>query len=621
MKHLLLTFLAFMSLASVRGQAFTENFDDITTLSGSGWYMQNNSDFVGTTNWFQGSTTVFPAYNGAGTSYIGANYNNVDLFGNISNWLLTPVRTFKNGDVLTFYTRTASGMFNDRLEVRLSTSGILTDVGTSETSVGVFSTLLTSVNPSLNLSYPVTWTQYTVTISGLATPVQGRVGFRYFVPDAGYFGDNSDYIGIDNVVYTPFCPGITIASPAGVVLQSVVGTAFSSTLSQTGGAGTVTYNVTAGALPAGITLSAAGVLSGTPTAAGNFSFTVTATDVTGCSSTQAFTFNIQSCIVNPVALPDITAQCSVEFGELTPPELIDSCGNTITPTTDETIFPVTDQGTTTITWTYTATGGTETITQNIVIDDTVVPAVGLIELPDITAECEVTLADVTAPTAIDDCAGVITGTTTTVFPVTVQGTTVITWTYDDGHGNTTTETQNIVIEDTTPPTLVLQDGLATMAEGGMVTIEAAWLDNGSFDDCGIASITASPNTFTCGDIGNQPVTVTVTDVNGNVATGAVQVVVEDPSGHCTAGLVKNNARQFMLYPNPASDMVTVQVPQDTMVTSVSVYSLLGQKLVYKEYSGTQDSYSVSLAGLQEGNYLIKIQSATGTTTQQIVKLK
>ena len=45
-----------------------------------------------------------------------------------------------------------------------------------------------------------------------------------------------------------------------------------------GGTAPYSYTVTAGALPTGMTLSAAGALGGTPTAFGIFSFTVTATD-------------------------------------------------------------------------------------------------------------------------------------------------------------------------------------------------------------------------------------------------------------------------------------------------------------------------------------------------------
>ena len=80
---------------------------------------------------------------------------------------------------------------------------------------------------------------------------------------------------------------------------------------------------------------------------------------------------------------------------------------------------------------------------------------------DVTDPVTPTLADVnvgecsgtpTAPITTDVCAGTITGTTTTVFPITTQGTTVVTWTFDDGNGNTSTQTQNVVIDDVTDPT-------------------------------------------------------------------------------------------------------------------------------------------------------------------------
>ena len=54
----------------------TQGFDDITTLPGAGWVQTNHSTTIGTTAWFQGNSTVFPAQWGAATSYIGANFNN-----------------------------------------------------------------------------------------------------------------------------------------------------------------------------------------------------------------------------------------------------------------------------------------------------------------------------------------------------------------------------------------------------------------------------------------------------------------------------------------------------------------------------------------------------------------
>lgn len=40
-----------------QAQAFTENFDDIATLAGNGWLLQNNSSPVGSLGWFQGTAT------------------------------------------------------------------------------------------------------------------------------------------------------------------------------------------------------------------------------------------------------------------------------------------------------------------------------------------------------------------------------------------------------------------------------------------------------------------------------------------------------------------------------------------------------------------------------------
>ncbi len=57
------------------------------------------------------------------------------------------------------------------------------------------------------------------------------------------------------------------APPAGLV-----STAYTDTLTATGGTTPYTWSVNAGSLPPGITLTSAGVLTGTPTAAGSYTF-------------------------------------------------------------------------------------------------------------------------------------------------------------------------------------------------------------------------------------------------------------------------------------------------------------------------------------------------------------
>jgi Putative Ig domain len=69
--------------------------------------------------------------------------------------------------------------------------------------------------------------------------------------------------------------------------------AYSETINAQGGTSPYTFAVTSGALPTGTTLNpSSGVISGTPTAASTFSFTITVTDSLGFTGSQAFTIII-----------------------------------------------------------------------------------------------------------------------------------------------------------------------------------------------------------------------------------------------------------------------------------------------------------------------------------------
>jgi hypothetical protein len=169
----------------------TENFDDVGALAGNGWTLINNSTPVGDTSWFQGNPDVFTAFSGAPDSYIAANFLGAGFGGSISEYLISPLLTLNNGYTISFYTRSAGpadGVTGDQLQVLFS-QGAGTDVST-------FTTSLLSVT-----DYPGDWTQYVITVSGLAGATQGRFALRYVVDDTTV---NGDYIGVDNVaVLTP----------------------------------------------------------------------------------------------------------------------------------------------------------------------------------------------------------------------------------------------------------------------------------------------------------------------------------------------------------------------------------------------------------------------------------
>lgn len=199
MKKITLLAAFLVASLSVNAQLLTEGFDDITLLPGIGFSFVNASDSP-SLDWFQGNDTVFPAYEGAPTSYIGVNYNST-AGTEISNWMILPALELTNGDEIVFWTRTTTAStFPDRLEVRISPDGSNVDPS-GPTDVGSYTELLLEINPTLTVGgYPEVWTQYTVSVAGLTGAVTTRIAFRYFVTNGGPTGTNSNYIGVDSLV-------------------------------------------------------------------------------------------------------------------------------------------------------------------------------------------------------------------------------------------------------------------------------------------------------------------------------------------------------------------------------------------------------------------------------------
>ncbi len=134
-------------------------------------------------------------------------------------------------------------------------------------------------------------------LSGIPT-APGTYIFSISVTDANFCIGQQDYA--INIA----CPAIAIEPtllPAGTIKS-----AYSQTMTQIGGVGTVSWTST-GALPPGLSLnSSTGLLSGAPTATGTFSFTIYATDSNGCFGGQSYSLVIgcQTLSLLPTMLPN-----------------------------------------------------------------------------------------------------------------------------------------------------------------------------------------------------------------------------------------------------------------------------------------------------------------------------
>ena len=147
--------------------------------------------------------------------------------------------------------------------------------------------------PSGTLPPGVTLNVSTGLLSGTPTTA-GTYSFTVKVTDSSGLSDTAPL----TVTIIPG-PSMNFAPPPGGWTNTVYGY----TLTESGGTAPYTWSVSSGSLPAGISLSAGGNLSGTPTATGTFGFTVRVTDANGQSATQATSITVAAGVSTTFAAP------------------------------------------------------------------------------------------------------------------------------------------------------------------------------------------------------------------------------------------------------------------------------------------------------------------------------
>ena len=187
-----------------------------------------------------------------------------------------------------------------------------------------YSQTLTASGGTAPYSYAITAgalpTGMTLSTSGTlaGTPTQSG-SFTVAVTATDCSTGSGPYAGTRSYTLTIAAPTLGL-SPAALA-NAGVGTAYSQTIVASGGTAPYGYAVTAGALPAGVTLSPSGVVSGTPSAGGSFGFTVTATDSSAAASggpysiSRAYTLSVAAATVtvSPASLPG--GQSGIAFGQ------------------------------------------------------------------------------------------------------------------------------------------------------------------------------------------------------------------------------------------------------------------------------------------------------------------
>jgi gliding motility-associated-like protein len=103
----------------------------------------------------------------------------------------------------------------------------------------------------------------------------------------------------------------------------------------------------------------------------------------------------------------------------------------------------------------------------------------------------------------------------------------VTLIFTDHYGNTNTCTSELTVLDVMPPITNSKPITVYLDANGIVSIHPSDLNDGSTDACGIASFATSDSTFTCAEVGENRVNLTVSDINGNTSSRVDIVTVVD----------------------------------------------------------------------------------------------
>ena len=153
-----------------------------------------------------------------------------------------------------------------------------TVIGASSYTLKLYAGGSCAGSPTQTVSVSSNFTSYTFT---------GLTGGTTYSWTVQAIGDGVDYANSNVSACASFTTDtITLDD---TLADTVNGTAYTGTVTASGGTAAYTYAVTSGSLPTGLTLASNGTLSGSPSASGTFNFTVTATDSNGCTGSRAYT--------------------------------------------------------------------------------------------------------------------------------------------------------------------------------------------------------------------------------------------------------------------------------------------------------------------------------------------
>ena len=276
--------------------------------------------------------------------------------------------------------------------------------------------------------------------------------------------------------------------------------------------------------------------------------TLTANDGNGNSSTCTADVTVEDNVAPVAICQNITIQLDAAGdATITPADInngsTDNCTSIadLTYALDITSFTCANIGNNTVTLTVTdAIGNASTCTAEVTVEDNTNPTAtcqAFTAYLDASGNATITAADVDNGSA-DACGGAVSlSIDVSTFTCANLGANTVVLTATDVNGNSSSCNATVTVEDNVDPVAICQNFTVQLDAAGDATITTADIDNGSFDNCGTMTLSLSQTVFDCSHVGNNTVTLTADDGNGNTSTCTAIVTVEDttaPVVNCQA---------------------------------------------------------------------------------------
>ena len=299
--------------------------------------LQQSQSFVVTIRWLNTGATVWNG--GTGFAIISQNpAYNVDWGGNTVAWVNSPVSPGEQMElVFQAFAPSRAGIHNFQWQLfqqgvgffgQMSTNVAITvgdpgqppplSIGGPSAFSAVKGILFTNTLTATGGTTPYSWSVTAGALpSGIAlNPTTGALSGAPTA--AGSFSatvqvtDSRSQTAQKVLTFTVTLPPLEVVTST--LPGAIKGVSFNQQLNAAGGKSPYTWTVTAGALPGGLSLAAAtGVISGTPTAAGSFNFTVTATDADSRTASKALSITVAAPPLSVTAIPALETLMGLSF--------------------------------------------------------------------------------------------------------------------------------------------------------------------------------------------------------------------------------------------------------------------------------------------------------------------